>query len=423
VPRSHSESVPRSDSESVPRSDSESVPHSDSELAHRSDSESAPRSDSAFQTDIQTWHQHLDDLNLSDVRKLLPKGSYSEKETATSMACDIYIKAKVKEKFQRKVPARRATKPLELIHSDLCGPISPQSPSGRRYYILYIDDFSHYTWVCFLHSKSSSEVCTVFRDFKNLVELEVKHHITRFRCDNGKGEYDNEAFRSILTEYSITFEPSPPYTQHKNGVSEIMIQTHNATARAMLLDCTLPPSMWAEAMTTVNYLHARSPTSSHNGMTPFEKLFGRKLEVGHLRRFGCKAFKSLPASHRSKFGTRAHPLFMLGFVHDSTTIWCFWDPHRRQVIQASNVTFLESSGLGRDASAVGLGVGVSSELNSSSEINSSGGLRLDASAVGLGLSASRKLNSSSKLNSSGGLGLDNSVVGLRLGVSYPVARG
>ena len=104
---------PQSDSESVPRSDSESVP--------RSDSESAPCSDSAFRTVIQTWHQRLGHLNLSDVRKLLPKGSYSEKETATSTACDIYIKAKAKEKFQRKVPAQRATKPLELIYSDCNG--------------------------------------------------------------------------------------------------------------------------------------------------------------------------------------------------------------------------------------------------------------------------------------------------------------
>jgi len=198
-PRSNSDSVPRSNSDSVPRSNSDSVPRSNSNLAPQ------VNSDLGFRTDIQTWHRHFNHLNLSDVRKLLPKGSYSEKETATSTACDICIKATAKEKFQRKVPAWRATKPLELIHSDLCGPISPQSLSGRRYYILYIDDFSRYTWVCFLHSKSSSEVCTVFRDFKNLVKLQQKHRITRFWCDNGKAEYDNKAFRSILTEYGITF--------------------------------------------------------------------------------------------------------------------------------------------------------------------------------------------------------------------------
>ena len=101
-------------------------PRSDSESVSRSDSESVPRSDSAFRSDIQTWHQRLGHLNLSDVPKLLPKGSYSEQETATSTAGDICIKAKAEKKFQRKVPARQATKPLELIHSDL-GSVDPSA--------------------------------------------------------------------------------------------------------------------------------------------------------------------------------------------------------------------------------------------------------------------------------------------------------
>ena len=189
----------------------------------------------------------------------------------------------------------------------------------------------------------------------------------------------------------------------------------------MLLDCTLPSNMWAEAISTANYLHARSPTSSNNGMTPYEKLFGKKPEVRHLRRFGCKAFKTLPATHRSKFGTRADALFMLGYVHDSTTIWRFWDPGQRQVIQASNVTFSEadassglglgldaSSGLGLDAwgglqlnfSAVGLGLDASSGLGQ----DALGGLELNSSAVGLGLDASSGLG----LDTSSGLGLDPS---------------
>jgi len=111
----------------------------------------------------------------------------------------------------------------------------------------------------------------------------------------------------------------------------------------MLQDSTLPPSMWAEAISTANYLHTRSPTSSNDGITPYEKLFGRKPEVSHLRKFGCKAYKRLPVIHRSKFGTRADILFMLGYMHDSTTFWRFWDHRRRQVIQASNVTFVESA--------------------------------------------------------------------------------
>jgi len=91
-------------------------------------------------------------------------------------------------------------------------------------------------------------VCAVFRDFKNLVELQLQHHITRVAWDNDKGERNNAACPSVLTEYSIIFEPSPPYTQDKNGVSERMIQTPNAKAHAMLLDFAISPSMWAESI-------------------------------------------------------------------------------------------------------------------------------------------------------------------------------
>jgi len=80
--------------------------------------------------DIQIWYRRLAHLNFADIRKLLPKQSYIEKESTNPATCNICIKAKAKEKFQRKIPARRASKPLELIHSDMCGPIGTASQSG-----------------------------------------------------------------------------------------------------------------------------------------------------------------------------------------------------------------------------------------------------------------------------------------------------
>ena len=41
--------------------------------------------------------------------------------------------------------------------------------------------------------------------------------IALFRCDNGRGKYDNRLFRGILRVSGILLEPAPPYTQHKNG--------------------------------------------------------------------------------------------------------------------------------------------------------------------------------------------------------------
>jgi len=175
-----------------------------------------------------------------------------------------------------------------------------------------------------------------------MTELKLSTRISRFRCDNGKGGYDNEEFRSTLKESGISFEPAPPYTQHKNGVAERMIQTHNAMARAMMLDSQLLLSLWAEAINTANYLHARSPTSANKGVTPYEKLYGSKPTISHLRRFGCKAYRILPAARRhGKFASQAETVYILGYVHDSTSIWRLWNTERQRVIQASNVRFDE----------------------------------------------------------------------------------
>ena len=131
---------------------------------------------------------------------------------------------------------------------------------------------------------------------------------------------------------------------------------------------------------------------------------------------------------------RHNPSVTLGYVHDSTTIWRFWDPRRRQVIQASNFTFSEadaSSRLGLDASgglelnssAVGLGLdassGVGLDASSGLGLDASGRLELNSLAVGLGLDASSGLG----LDASGGLELNSSAVGLGLDASSGLRLG
>ena len=42
---------------------------------------------------------------------------------------------------------------LDLVHGDICGPITPMTPSGNRYFLLLVDDMSWYMWLCLLASK------------------------------------------------------------------------------------------------------------------------------------------------------------------------------------------------------------------------------------------------------------------------------
>jgi hypothetical protein len=67
-----------------------------------------------------------------------------------------------------KVAEYQAKNPFELVHTDICGPIQPSSIGKNRYFIIFIDDFSHKTWVYFL--KEKSEAFGVFKKFKVFVE-------------------------------------------------------------------------------------------------------------------------------------------------------------------------------------------------------------------------------------------------------------
>lgn len=218
---------------------------------------------------MQLWHRRLAHLHPNSMKKILPNVQFSED---LDPYCDTCIKAKHKQRFERtRVP--RSIKPFDLIHSDLCGPLE-HSIGGAAYYIIYIDDCTRYTEIYFLTTKTSAEVISKFAHFKAWVTSQG-YQIRRFRCDNGKGEFDNADFLQMLGDHGITYEPSPPYTQHKNGVSERMIQTLNAKARCMMLDAYLPMKFWAEAVRTACYIHCRTPTSSlPDNKSPYEMLYG-----------------------------------------------------------------------------------------------------------------------------------------------------
>ena len=80
----------------------------------------------------------------------------------------------------------------------MCGPITPESFSGKRYFISFIDDFSRKAWVYFL--KEKSEAFEIFKKFKVMVEKETSRAIKAIRSDRG-GEFTSNEFNKYREEY------------------------------------------------------------------------------------------------------------------------------------------------------------------------------------------------------------------------------
>ena len=304
------------------------------------------------------WHRRLAHANPIVLQKLLGSAPTSTSTFSNGHdMCDVCIQAKHKDRPLR-ITVKRTTQPFELIHSDVCGPFKHPTLGVYRYYIIFVCDCTRWTEI-FLLPGTKSELCSsAFVTFEESIKAR-NFKVLRFRCDNGKGEYNNNLFRGMLASRGITYEPCPPYAHHKNGVAERMIQTINEKARAMILDSQVPIEHWGWAVHTAVYLHQRTPNESLQReqrlyTTPYEMLHSHgkpthtadqipisyAAPLHHLRRFGCWVSRQIPEPRRtdSKFGSRSKPCMMVGYVHDSTTVWKIWDPEEGKVkTQSSNI--------------------------------------------------------------------------------------
>ena len=102
----------------------------------------------------------------------------------------------------------RAKVILELIHSDICGPMSSPSLNGFLYYVIFIDDCSRKCWIYFL--KLKSDAFAKFKEFKTLLENQTSKHIQTLRSDNG-GEYESHEFENFCKESGIKRQLTVPY--------------------------------------------------------------------------------------------------------------------------------------------------------------------------------------------------------------------
>jgi hypothetical protein len=115
-------------------------------------------------------------------------------------ACErCVLRKQPQEKFE-KGKSQRASVPLDLIHSDLMGPFPHPSINKVRFFLIFVDDFSRFTWIYFLRKKS--DVFHHLKDFKALVETQSGNKIKVLRTDNG-GEYVNHDSHDIFHEVGI----------------------------------------------------------------------------------------------------------------------------------------------------------------------------------------------------------------------------
>ncbi|WVZ96618.1 hypothetical protein U9M48_042233 [Paspalum notatum var. saurae] len=226
---------------------------------------------------------------------------------------------------------------FDLIHCDLWTSPLP-SIFGYKYYLVVLDDFSHYSWTFPL--RSTSEAFSTISHLFAWVFTQFGLTIKAVQCDNGR-ESDNNASRSFFLSRGVQLRMSCPYTSPQNGKAERMIRTTNDVMRTLLFQASLPARFWAESLHTATYLLNRLPSTASPAPTPHHALFGTPSRYDHLRVFGCAGYPNTSATAPHKLAPRSTRCVFLGYSPDHKGYRCF-DLTSRRVVISRHVVFDES---------------------------------------------------------------------------------
>ena len=215
----------------------------------------------------ETWHNRLGHPHFRILQNTSKNFELPLTHQLSHYVCDACCSSKShKQPFN--ICVHKSTRPFELIYSDIWGPAPVTSHFGFQYYVIFVDDFSKYTWLFPL--KNKTDVLNTFTEFHKKAERQFSQKICTFQSDWG-GEF--QSLNKYLKSYGIHHRVSCPYTPEQNGTAERKHRHLIETSLALLKQASLPPTFWDEAVTIASFLINRMPTPLLANQSPYEKLF------------------------------------------------------------------------------------------------------------------------------------------------------
>ncbi|KAI5352878.1 hypothetical protein L3X38_005770 [Prunus dulcis] len=208
------------------------------------------------------WHRRFGHLNMSSLKLLKEQDmvvGLPEIKEVKEVCEGCVLGKQSREAFLREATTRAST-PLELIHSDICGPMQ-----------------------------------------------------TVTKAENRGGEYTSVEFDRFCDNAGIERQLTTPYTPQQNGVAERKNRTIVKISKCLLLEKKIPFDFWAKAVNISLYILNRCPTKALSKRTPFEAYSGRKPGVKHLKVFGSLCYAHVPKQQRQKLDFASKRCIFLGY--------------------------------------------------------------------------------------------------------------
>ncbi len=228
------------------------------------------------------WHERFSHASLDRVQRSLKEASIDIGPLPSSFSCDTCSAAKFpRPSFGTALNATASR--LDLVVSDVQGPMQVASLGGARYVLTITDVHTRYCWAIPIATKST--VYDAVGNWLKAIKGETGQYPKAFRSDGG-GEFTSKAFANLLAERGIERQTSSPYTPQQNGIAERLNRSLTDTVRAMLIGSNMRAELWAEAYRHACWIKNRTYAKAIKGV-PYVHWSGKSARMELVRRFGC----------------------------------------------------------------------------------------------------------------------------------------
>ena len=283
------------------------------------------------------WHARLGHIGQDRMNRLARDGLLGSNTKFELPTCEYCLQGKATRKPFGK--GTRAEYPLQLIHSDICGPMSIKARHGASYFITFIDDYSRYGHVYLISHKYEALDC--FIKYLNEVENQLDKKVKVLRTDRGR-EYLSDLFKKLCEEKGIIRQLTMPRTPQQNGVAERRNRTLLEMVRSMMAQANLPIQFWGDGLLTATYILNRVPSKSVSS-TPYELWSQRKPNLNELHPWRCAAYVHDTSHQFGKLGPRGKKCIFIRYSHHSKGFVFIGEGSDGRIteIESRDVTFIE----------------------------------------------------------------------------------
>lgn len=307
----------------------------------------APATTVAVPQDVLDLHANLGHISFATLEHANKNGLFkdcsiphSHFKNIRGYICPTCAEGKTTKKPMPKKASSRAVKPLQMVFSDLVGPVTPTSIQGNRYCMPFLDDCTKRPFSYFFRVRS--EAFDTFKQFLTDATDEFSEHVEAIqwnqvkagtlRTDNA-GELTSARFEGFLRDKGIKHQTTVPGTSVQNPC-ERLNRTLFECARCLIIYAKLPKDYWEYAVAYATHIRRVSPSRANpDNISPHQKWKGTPPNVSYFHPFGCDCYVVIPQPRGAKMNARAQKAIFVGIAPRSKGYLVYFPDTKKEFVR------------------------------------------------------------------------------------------